>query len=229
MKKTLPILTTLLGLLITTQSLIRCAQAGVYQLSVSGPSTIGVNDPFSFDVYLTEQLGTGEATILGDSDYGLISGNFQVRVVSGASQLAKIVGNTAFDAYGGDVASAPWILNQSDTIVADGTPTGELVSAGLYRFKLGTFTGIGSSTAGTTTFEIADPNGSDPLFIDLMLGDGTSLDGSVFPSAQFSLTTTGGGSAVIPEPITLLSWSLVGGAIVANRRKSRSSMRSIGS
>jgi len=197
--------------------------AAVYSITFDGPSNINAGDSFSLDVYLTEQIAPGELFVLGDSTQGLIAGNFQVRIVSGGSQISKITGNMAFDTYGGEVTNSPWILNQSDIIVADGTPHGELVATGTYRLRLGTILGTGSLSTETTYFEIIDPSGLDPNVTDMMLGDGTSLDTLVFPSAQFALATSGSGSNVVPEPISVLVWGLGGVATIIARRKGKNS------
>ena len=193
--------------------------AAVYSIMIDGLSTVNAGDSYTLDVYLTEQIAIGEVTVLGDSSLGVIDANFQVRIVSGGSLISKVTGNPAFDSYGGDVTQAPWILNQSDIIVADGTPFGESINTGLYRLKLGAITGTGSLNSETTYFEIIDPNGSDPLFASMVLGDGTVLDPSVFPSVPFALTTTGSGSSVVPEPVSILVWSFGAIAAVVTRRR----------
>lgn len=181
-----------MGCLMTLSSSL----GATYSIVIDGPLGVQGNTSFSIDVYLQETLSGAELPVLGDSDQGIVSGNFQVSILSGSSTLSLVTGNTAFDTYGGDATGSPWIVSQADLVVADGTPYGTLASPGVYRFRLGTI--VGTSSVGSEVFQIqiTDPFASPSD--DLVLGDATVLDGSVFPSSNYSLTVTG--NSAVPEP-----------------------------
>jgi hypothetical protein len=168
-----------------------------------------VNSSFAIDVYLVSSNSK-----LGDPDIGLISGNFGVEIVSGTSTLTQLTGNTAFDQYSGPVTSTPWHLLQSDLDITNGTPFGS-PSGSAWSLKLGTIQGMSASAAEVTLLRVIDPdNQSD----DLVLGDGTELDSSVFPSSNFALNVTSS-SAAVPEPSSLALFAI--GASVAGYRFAR--------
>lgn len=167
-----------------------------YSIVFDGPLSVQGNTAFSVDVYLQETTSIGELTILGDPNQGLVFGNFEVSIVNGSSSLNRVSGNTAFDTYGGDALSSPWIVNQADLVIADETPFGALTAPRQYRLRIGTISGTSSSSSEIFQLKITDPDASPSD--DLVLGDGTVLDSLVFPSSNYSLTVSG--NNVVPEP-----------------------------
>lgn len=171
-----------------------------YSLEFSGPSTINAGANFSIEVYLKETLGTGEATKLGDpTDGGLVIGNFRVQISPAVSYLTKVTGNVAFDTYGGDALTDPWMIEQSDLIVADGVPTGTPDGPDVYKLLLGTIYGLSASVGETFTLQLVDANpGADDLVLFDPIND-IVLDTLVFlPTLEYTVTVSG--APPIPEP-----------------------------
>jgi hypothetical protein len=196
------------------------SDAGFYSIVFDGPASVATNTPISVDVYLVETLALGEPTLLGDSDVGIITGNFRVEVVSGTSSLTSIQGNPNFDNYGGSVMAAPWIVNQADLDILNGTPTGTSIAPNLYRFQLGTIHVLSSSSSETTLLRIVDAYTGDAE--DIVLGDGTPLDAVLLPSASFSLQV--GAGAVVPEPSAcVILGGLIAGEFGRRLRRIRTS------
>ncbi|MFM8189852.1 MAG: hypothetical protein ACKN85_15335 [Pirellula sp.] len=179
-----------------------------YSIVFDGPLGVQGSTAFSIDVYLQETVSGAELTVLGDPTLGAISGNFEVSILGGSSALSKVTGNTAFDTYGGDATSGPWVVTQADLVVADGTPYGNLTAPGVYRILLGTIFGTSSDVSEFFEFQISDPFASPSD--DLVLGDATVLDGIVFPSSKYSLLVTG--NSAVPEPSMCL---IFGTALIA--------------
>jgi hypothetical protein len=193
-------------------------QGATYTIAFDGPTTISAGAPFALQVYLLETLSPGEPTILGDSNYGLISGSFLAQITSGGSSFTQVSGSSQFDNYGGALTAGPWIVSQADLDPTDGTPVGTPFGDGQYRLQLGTIEGVGSLYNESTRIRIN--NLPSVISDDLLLGDGTSLDASVFPSSQWTIRTEGGLDIPVPEPATLVTWS-VGLGLVAYLRQRR--------
>jgi|GEM_PF-2544312 len=193
-----------------------------YSIRFDGPSTVAANTAFSINIYLVETLSTGQAPILGDPDWGLAAGSFQV-TLTGTSSITKVLGNSAFDVYAGDATVAPWVITQADSDPSDGAPFGTLNGSGAYELLLGTIQGQSSSANGVTQFIVTgleNPGGGGSSE-DMILGDlaSTVLDDEIFPSAPWSLTTIGG--TVVPEPTSMSIFSI--GALILARRVRRDS------
>ena len=186
------------------------ASGALYSIVFDGPSNIAGNTNFSINVYLLESLGPSDSTVLGNPNKGIVSGNFQVEIVSGASTLVNLSGNLAFDLTSTDATTSPWTIEQADLDVGDGNPYGMITVSGEYRFVLGKIEGI-SFPGDEFRLRIID---FDATLDDIVLYDLDSptgdlvLDDLVFPSSVYSLSVSS--SNVVPEP----SMSLIFGSAI---------------
>jgi PEP-CTERM motif len=198
--------------IITTFSIQPAHAALVYSLSILAPTSVSPGTNFVATIILEELATAGESTILGDSNFGLINGNFAINRTLGTTvDITGVNGSAGFDTPLSmifDPTSAS--VSQTD-INPVPTPTGFLVAPNTYRLILGQV-GMTKVTMGNTNFALADFDpgvGVD----DLVLGDGTVLDG-VVSYGSIDITTA-------PEPTTMGALGVFGaiGAAVSYYRR----------
>lgn len=196
------------------------AQAAIlYSLEFDGPTLISLGGTASIGVYLRETRTAGESSILGDPLFGAISGNFSItRSGLGNNSITGVFGNPIFDDQIGSTfnASSASVLQQDLNPVP--TPFGSPSGPNSDRLLLGSFTVLGSNVLNdTNTFSFLDP---DNLNDDLVLGDGTVLDGAVSFGSHTVVSA--------PEPSTtaLLGMAGVGFAVRQWRKRRTKSEQS---
>jgi hypothetical protein len=214
-------LLTILALCGVSFTAQRSHAALVYSVGVSAPSSVGLGQNFVATVYLEEVVSGGDVTVLGNPiTGGLISGNFAINRTAGSTvDITGATGNPAFDTITSEnFTAADASVTQIDLDPGDGTPVGTLVGANTYRLTLGTIS-MTATALGDTTFTLADFD-PDPNVVDLILGDGTELDGANGVGVTFgngTITVTG-----VPEPTTMGAlgvFGAVGAAVSCYRRR----------
>lgn len=189
-----------------------------------------VGTPTIIDVILKETRDVGETSQIGT--FETVSGNIKFTwtgssayTVSGLTDYGT-QGGRFFDNGGGSSTIDLNTLTLSGTVEqADLSPSaiedplGVIVSPTLASIRLASFTLSGGAVGESITFTMSD---FDALLDDIVLSDGTVLDGLITYGA---LTITGsgggGGGGVVPEPTSVaLFGSLLGGLLVRHKKRS---------
>jgi hypothetical protein len=189
-----------------------------------------VGTPTVIDIILQETRGPSDNSILGA--FETVSGNIlfnwtgsSAYVISGLTDYGTQNGRF-FDNGGGsstidlDTAARYGAIEQNDLIPsASDDPLGVIVSPTLTTIRLASFTLSGGAVGDVISFTMSDLN---TQLDDIVLADGTVLDGTLIYG---SLTITGssgggGGGGVVPEPTSVaLFGSLLGGLLVRLRKR----------
>ncbi|MFM2011640.1 MAG: hypothetical protein RLZZ396_424 [Planctomycetota bacterium] len=189
-----------------------------------------VGTPTIIDVILKETRDVGETSQIGT--FETVSGNIKFTwtgssayTVSGLTDYGT-QGGRFFDNGGGSSTIDLNTLTLSGTVEqadlspsASEDPLGVIVSPTLASIRLASFTLSGGAVGESITFTMSD---FDALLDDIVLSDGTVLDGLITYGA---LTITGsgggGGGGVVPEPTSVaLFGSLLGGLLVRHKKRS---------
>ena len=191
-----------------------------------------VGTPTIVDVILKETRAVGDTSQIGT--FETVSGNIKFTwsgssafVVSGLTDYGTQAGRF-FDNGGGssNINLLPGTMlgtveqnDLSPSLTED--PLGVITSPTQATIRLASFTLSGGAVGESITFTMSD---FDALLDDLVLSDGTVLDGLI---TYGSLTITGsggggGGGGVVPEPTSVaLFGSLLGGLLVRHKKRSK--------
>jgi hypothetical protein len=190
-----------------------------------------VGTPTIIDVILKETRDVGETSQIGT--FETVSGNIRFAwtgsnafTVSGLTDYGT-QGGRFFDNGGGtstidlNTSTLSGTVEQADlspSAIED--PLGVIDSPTLASIRLASFTLSGGAVGESITFTMSD---FDALLDDIVLADGTVLDGLITYGA---LTITGsgggGGGGVVPEPTSVaLFGSLLGGLLVRHKKRSK--------
>ena len=191
-----------------------------------------VGTPTIIDVILKETRDVGDTSQIGgfETGYGNIKFTWtgsSAYTVSGLTDYGT-QGGRFFDNGGGsstidlNTSTLSGTVEQADLLPsASEDPLGVIVSPTLASIRLASFSLSGGAVGESITFTMSD---FDALLDDIVLSDGTVLDGLITYGA---LTITGsggggGGGGVVPEPTSVaLFGSLLGGLLVQHKKRSK--------
>jgi hypothetical protein len=189
-----------------------------------------VGTPTIIDVILKETRDVGETSQIGT--FETVSGNIKFTwtgssayTVSGLTDYGT-QGGRFFDNGGGsstidlNTSTLSGTVEQADlSPSASEDPLGVIVSPTLASIRLASFTLSGGAVGESITFTMSD---FDALLDDIVLSDGTVLDGLItYGSLTITGSGGGGGGGVVPEPTSVaLFGSLLGGLLVRHKKRS---------
>lgn len=188
-----------------------------------------VGTPTVIDIILQETRDPSDSSILGT--FETVSGNIlfnwtgsSAYVVSGLTDYGTQNGRF-FDNGGGsstiDLSTAAryGLVEQNDLIPsASDDPLGVIVSPTQTTLRLASFTLSGGAVGDVISFTMSD---FDTQLDDIVLADGTVLDGTlIYGALTITGSSGGGGGGVVPEPTSVaLFGSLLGGLLVRLRKR----------
>jgi len=189
-----------------------------------------VGTPTVIDIILQETRDVGDTSLIGT--LSMVSGNirfgwselnsFEISVLTGHGTQNGRVFDNGDDPPGPattllDFKNSTANVSQIDVLIsATEDPLGTIINSTQATLRLASFTLSGGAVGDVISFTMSDFN---TQLDDIVLADGTVLDGTLIYGA-LTITGSSGGGGVVPEPTSVaLFGSLLGGLLVRLRKR----------